>query len=245
MLQPQFFFLSPVRAIKVTKDNLQEAAEWCGGTVLETPSRRNPAILDGYVLVPTPEGSKISWAFPNMYITQRLVVTGKGEMKTSFAVFKRDYFEKNYFDDPQAAVTATWEMQASEKSNKKRADIDVKVHVADAMTAALEKARVAMQEAGASAEVLAAVSEIFEDASEDNQTQFKHEHSMNESCETNDCITDRYADGVHEFTDMIVDTDKTPFARQELIGIEDLSEEAQKLPAEVQAGMVSNHNGES
>lgn len=144
MLQPQFFFLSPVQVVKVTKENLNEVAEWCGGTVLETPSRRDPKVLDKYVHVPTPEGSAISWAFPNMYITRRLVVTGKGDMKTSFAVFKRDYFEKNYFVDPSDAVAMTWEAQAAENRNKRRDEIAVKTHVGDVLREALLK----VQQAG-------------------------------------------------------------------------------------------------
>lgn len=146
MLQPQFFFLSPVSVLKVTKENINEVAEWCGGTVAETDSRRRPGTMDSYILVPTPENSAISWAFPGMYITQRLVITGKGEMKKSWAVFKRDYFEKNYFDNPSDAVEKTWEAE-HEKRNAKRVEIDVQVHVGEIFKEAMERTRQAVEKA--------------------------------------------------------------------------------------------------
>lgn len=110
-MQKQFYFLSPVEVVKVSSQNLQEVAEWCGGKVAQTESRRVPGRLDSYVWVPTPKGSNISWAFPGMFITKRLVVTVKGELRATWAVFRRDYFEKNYFEDPKAAVDKTWELE--------------------------------------------------------------------------------------------------------------------------------------
>jgi len=141
MLQPQFYFLSPVQVIQVTKENIQEAAEWCGGDVLEIANRRDPKKMDQYVHVPVPENSAISWAFPGMFITRRLVIAQDGNMKISWAVFKRDYFEKNYFTDPSVGVAKTWEKQASVAKRKKREEVRVKVNVGDAFREAMEKSR--------------------------------------------------------------------------------------------------------
>lgn len=114
----QFYFLSPVEVVKVTVANLEQVADWCGGKIAETESRRVKGRMDKYVWVPTPKGSTISWAFPGMYITKRLVVTTKGELKATWSVFRRDYFEKNYFNEPIAAVDATWEREAKEKKER-------------------------------------------------------------------------------------------------------------------------------
>ena len=107
-MQKQFYFLTPVEVVKVTPQNVHEVAEWCGGKVAQTESRRVAGRMDTYVWVPTPKGTAISWAFPGMFITRRLVVTVQGELKETWAVFRRDYFERNYFETPDAAVTATW-----------------------------------------------------------------------------------------------------------------------------------------
>ena len=107
-MEKSFYFLSPVEVVKVTKENLEEVAEWCGGKVATTESRRVPGRMDSYVWVPTPKGTKISWAFPGMFITKRLVRTVKDEIRITYAVFRRDYFEKNYFDSPIEAVDNTW-----------------------------------------------------------------------------------------------------------------------------------------
>lgn len=121
MMLKQFYFLSPVEVVKVTAQNLEEAAAWCGGKVAQTESRRRPGTMDSYVWVPTPKaaekGGGISWAFPGMYITKRLVITMKDEVRVTYAVFRKDYFEKNYFDTPLAAVDATWE-KAAKKQKK-------------------------------------------------------------------------------------------------------------------------------
>jgi hypothetical protein len=120
-MQKQFYFLSPVEVVKVTAQNLEEAAAWCGGQVAQTDSRRRPGTMDSYVWVPTPKsaekGGGISWAFPGMFITKRLVRTIKDELRVTYAVFRKDYFEKNYFDTPIAAVEATWE-KAAKKQKK-------------------------------------------------------------------------------------------------------------------------------
>lgn len=108
-MKTDFFFLSPVQAVKVTPQNLEEVAEWCGGRVAETDSRRVAGRKDKYVWVPTPKGSAISWAFPGMFVTRRVVMTVDGKFKETWAVFRRDYFEKNYFETVNAAVDETWE----------------------------------------------------------------------------------------------------------------------------------------
>ena len=108
-MQKSFHFLAPVEAVKLTKKNLKEVAEWCGGKLAETPSRRVPNQMEPYVEVPTTDETKIAWAFPGMYVTRRLVVSRNGDLKQTWAVFRSDYFEKNYFDTPQDSVSATWE----------------------------------------------------------------------------------------------------------------------------------------
>ncbi len=120
-MNKQFYFLSPVEVVKVTSQNLEEVAEWCGGSVQETESRRVPGRMDKYVLVPTPKDTNISWAFPGMFITKRLVVTVKDELRATYAVFRRDYFEKNYFDTPKDAADKTWEREVAERDNAKKA----------------------------------------------------------------------------------------------------------------------------
>ena len=145
-----FYFLSPVQVVKVEADNLEAVARWCGGEVQETESRRVKGRKDPYVWVPTPEGSKISWAFPGMYITKRLVITIKGELRETFAVFRRDYFDKNYFGTQKLAVDKTWERQEKE-TRKRRAKVDVASKMQDAMHDAVLKAQKAVQEAAAKA----------------------------------------------------------------------------------------------
>ena len=107
----QFYYLSPVEVVKVTSANLEEAAEWCDGKVATTESKWRPGQLDSYVWVPTPRGTSISWAFPGMFITKRLVRTVKDETKITYAVFKKDYFDRNYFEDAENAVQETWVRQ--------------------------------------------------------------------------------------------------------------------------------------
>lgn len=119
-MQKQFYFLSPVEVVKVTLQNLNEVAEWCGGKVASTESRRVPGRMDSYVWVPTPKGTAISWAFPGMFVTKRLVRTVKDELRVTYAVFRKDYFEKNYFDSPLAAVEQTWEKGNKKKSENKK-----------------------------------------------------------------------------------------------------------------------------
>ena len=117
-MQSKFYFLSPVEVMKVTSQNLAEVAEWCGGEVATTESRRVAGRMDSYVWVPTPKGSSISWAFPGMFITKRLVRTIKDELRITYAVFRKDYFEKNYFDSPTEAVDQTWAQKDPKKAHK-------------------------------------------------------------------------------------------------------------------------------
>lgn len=112
--QPNFYFLSPVEVMQVTRDNLEQVAEWCGGVVSETESRRVKGRMDKYVWVPCPKEAKISWAFVGMFVTRRVVNTtktspeGRDELKITWAVFRHDYFKKNYFETPDIAITETW-----------------------------------------------------------------------------------------------------------------------------------------
>lgn len=130
-MQKQFYFLSPVEVVKVTQENLEEAAEWCKGSIQEADSRRKPGEKDKYVLVPTANDKQVSWAFPGMFITRRLVVTVKNELRYTFAVYKRDYFDKNYFEEPKQAVDKTWERAERERNRKpkKTSKNEVNVHL--------------------------------------------------------------------------------------------------------------------
>jgi hypothetical protein len=119
-LNSKFYFLSPVEVAKVTPKNLEEVAEWCGGKVAKVESRKVKGRIDSYVWVPTPKGAPISWAFPGMFITKRLAVTEKNEIKATYSVFRKDYFAKNYFSEIVDAVDQTWERQARENMKASR-----------------------------------------------------------------------------------------------------------------------------
>lgn len=114
-MHKQFYFLSPVEVVKVTPQNMEEVAEWCGGRVTQVESKRKPGTMDKYVWVPTPKGAASNSAYPGMYVTKRMVVTVNSELKTTYSVFRKDYFDKNYFDTPNLAVDATWERAAREE----------------------------------------------------------------------------------------------------------------------------------
>ena len=121
-MHKQFYYLSPVEVVKVNSQNLEEVAEWCGGRVAQAESKKIEGRIDRYVWVPTPKGSKISWAFPGMFVTKRLVVTVKGELRETWSVFRKDYFEKNYFTTSDFAVDRTWERNGSKKEPKSGSD---------------------------------------------------------------------------------------------------------------------------
>lgn len=118
IMQKQYYFLSPVEVVKVTEADFEEIAEWCGGKVITMESTRTPGKMDTYVWVPTPTEKSLSSAYPGMYITKRAVLDKNNQLKFSFAVFRRDYFDKNYFDTPKAAVDKTWERHAKEEARK-------------------------------------------------------------------------------------------------------------------------------
>lgn len=117
-MQSQFYFLSPVEAVKVTDKNLEEVATWCGGKVIEIESRRKPGTMEKYVWVPTPSEQSMSDASPGTYVTKRMTITAAGELRIAWAVFRNSYFVKNYFDTPNEAVDATWERAAKERMDK-------------------------------------------------------------------------------------------------------------------------------
>lgn len=119
-LNINFFFTSPVEVVRVTPKNLEEVAEWCGGKVAKVESRKVKGRIDSYVWVPTPDGAKISWAFPGMFITKRLAVTENNELKETFSVFRKDYFNKNYFEDPTVALEDTWGRFQKERNEAAR-----------------------------------------------------------------------------------------------------------------------------
>lgn len=113
-MHKQFYFLSPVEVVKVTPQNMEEVAEWCGGKVSQIESKRNPGKMDKYVDVPMPKESNQSAAYPGMYVTKRMVIKADNELKVTYAVFRKDYFDKNYFDNPILAVDMTWERKVRE-----------------------------------------------------------------------------------------------------------------------------------
>lgn len=245
-MHKQFYFLSPVEVVKVTMQNLQEVAEWCGGSIHETPSRRVKGRMDKYVLVPTPSEKNISWAFPGMYITKRLVVTIKDELRATYAVFRRDYFDKNYFDTPKEAADKTWERENSERQLKvhhKSADIHVTVNVGEALIEA--QARIAELEAERAKQadrlmvhksdhelnqLLLGKHITQEDLNRHKGTEagiekvaevnkedsFQHAHSIKETCAASGCEVDRYIDGIHIFSDQVVHADAQGFRTEEL-----------------------------
>lgn len=249
-MKQDFFFLSPVLVMKVTNNNLDEVAEWCGGTVLETESRRVQGRMDKYVLVPTPKESKVSWAFPGMFVTKRLVITMQGKLKATWAVFRRDYFEKNYFESVEAAAAATWEREHDER-NLVKEPVTVNVNVGEAIhEATLAKIQEIARQAGGHVTINVGPTQPFshkeeimtpgtevsipEAAIEEKEIPevsvddipagtpvFEHEHESEDACDIHDCQVERYADGVQKFTD------KTFFCNEEKGAVEVDDEELQ------------------
>jgi hypothetical protein len=117
-MHKQFYFLSPVEVVKVTPQNMEEVAEWCGGKVAQVENKRKPGEMTKFVWVPTPKSSPMPNAYSGMYVTKRVVITVDNQIKTTFSVFRRDYIDKNYFDTPALAVDATWERMAKEERIK-------------------------------------------------------------------------------------------------------------------------------
>lgn len=142
-LKKQFYFMSPVHVVKVTTHNIEQAAEWCGGEIKTTDSRRYPGRTDKYIEVPVPKGAALVMAFPGMYITKRIVISLENEIKVTFAVFRRDYFEKNYFLEPIQSIDACWTRLANEEMEPEQAIVAVNVanpgDVGKALMAAREK----------------------------------------------------------------------------------------------------------
>lgn len=118
MINKQFFFSAPAEVVRVTKNNLHEVAEWCGGKVAETPSKKDPNKMSPYVWVPTPPRTRLTWAFVGMYVTKRLIVGVDGKITESWQVFRRDYFQANFFETPDAAIKGTWEPHFKEIGQK-------------------------------------------------------------------------------------------------------------------------------
>lgn len=210
-MKTQFYFPAPVEVVKVTNENLAEVAEWCGGKVASTESRRVPGRQDSYVWVPTPKGNSISWAFPGMYITKRLVVTVKDEMKATYAVFRRDYFSRNYFDTPTDAVNKTWEKQDKQKveaakpapkPQKPRETYKSKAEIeADTKIVEMPDGSKVDSETG------------FTKADDLEVPRFRHLHNAAEVCDESVC-PDRYVDGIHIFNDMRINTFEQPYPNQ-------------------------------
>jgi len=200
-MNKQFYFLSPVEVVKVTSQNLEEVAEWCGGSVQETESRRVPGRMDKYVLVPTPKDSNISWAFPGMFITKRLVVTVKDEIRETYAVFRRDYFEKNYFDTPKQAADKTWERQLEEKTKPKKSDVKVTSNVGEALVEAQNRVKELEDE-------LAKKNADAPLTDEENAEMDELEREVNRSAETGQFVTKEEAEENPDTT--VTETVKLP-----------------------------------
>lgn len=206
-MKKQFYFLSPIEVVKVTSANLAEVAEWCGGVVGQVESRRVPGRMDSYVSVPTPNGNKLSWAFPGMYVTKRLVVTVKNELKATWAVFQQDYFSRNYFDTPSEASDKTWEREVTEKSKPARKpEVVVNVNVGDAMKEAMAKVQASIKKiADANGVSVGAVEEMI---TEDVEKEISEKVSaanggtieVNRSAETGQFVTDEEAEESPETT---------------------------------------------
>ena len=111
----EFYFTAPVEAVLVTEENMEEVAEWCGGRVAETENPRAPGKLDKYVWVETPKSAALSWAYPGMYVTKRVVISMKGEVKVTWSVFRANYFTRNFFETPIEAVDAIWSRERSSR----------------------------------------------------------------------------------------------------------------------------------
>lgn len=208
-LNLQHYFTSPVEAVKVTAENMEEVAAWCGGTVA-TETNKTTGKEDPYVWVPTPEGSRISWAFKNMWITRRCVISMRGEIKFTYSVFRVDYFRKNYFETVQAAVDATWEKESRQRQNKKRKGkkpAAVKQELRDIDKQA-EEAIAGLQETVLRmADILSIPRELItSDAHETmldaamRQPAFVepaethvHQHAVTETCDENNCPIERYS----------------------------------------------------
>lgn len=102
-MKKETYFAIPVEAVRVTKDNMKEVAEWCGGTIYQRESKKVPGQYDPYIWVPTPRGSTISWAYAGMYVTKRTMISSEDNVTVTWAVFQRAYFMRNYFLDANKA----------------------------------------------------------------------------------------------------------------------------------------------
>ena len=100
-MQTTYQYSAPVETVRVTKENINEVAEWCGGSIVTKGDKTA-------VLVPTSKNAKISLAFPTMFVTKRIVSTSRKGFVVTFAVFRKEYFAKNYFQDPTMALDKTW-----------------------------------------------------------------------------------------------------------------------------------------
>ena len=110
------YWTSPVEVARVTPTNMEEIAEWCGGYIDITESRRKPGEMDKLVRVPVSgRGNALSTAFIGMFVTRRLAVNERGELKDTFAVFRYSYFGANYFATPEQVFAATWGRRREEE----------------------------------------------------------------------------------------------------------------------------------
>lgn len=107
-ISPEFFFVAPISAMLVTDDNMEAVAKWCGGSV-ERPAKAKKDC----VVVKTPKSASLSWAFPGMYVTRRIVVSTEGVVHETWGVFRASYFARNYFETPIESIDAIWAIAAT------------------------------------------------------------------------------------------------------------------------------------
>jgi hypothetical protein len=103
-MESSLYFGPPVEAVQVTTSNMEEVAEWCGGRIASWEKKAQPGREFKYIWVPVPRGTKVYWAYPGMWVVKRKATNSMGVVKTTLAVFHREYFEKNFFENPVLAA---------------------------------------------------------------------------------------------------------------------------------------------
>ena len=113
----KYYFQSPVAAVQVTRDNLEEVAAWAGGFVSQASpksgsSKRVPCVEFGTDVLR--QGSRNNVAFPGSYVTKKITVGRGGVASVSVGIFTRAYFEANHDEDPGVVIDKTWDLAPDE-----------------------------------------------------------------------------------------------------------------------------------
>lgn len=111
-METSLYFGPPVEAVQVSAANMDEVAQWCGGKIATWEKKAQPGRIFTYIWVPVPKGTKVYWAYPGMWIVKRKATNSMGAMKTTWAVFHKEYFEKNFFANPAFAEASVREYPA-------------------------------------------------------------------------------------------------------------------------------------